>query len=73
MSNLPVYFFSLYLAPCEIIKTLDRIRINFFWGSGLEDTKIAWISWKDVMASLAKGGLCDNWQFRETIYKPALL
>ena len=57
MSNLPVYFFSLYRAPSEIIKILDRNRMNFFWVGGLEDKKLAWISWKDVIASLAEGGL----------------
>lgn len=28
MSNLPVYFFSLYWAQCKVIKALDRIRMN---------------------------------------------
>ena len=30
MSNLPVYFFSLYRAPSKVIKYIDRIRMNFF-------------------------------------------
>ncbi|PWA63752.1 reverse transcriptase domain, Reverse transcriptase zinc-binding domain protein [Artemisia annua] len=57
MSNLPVYFFSLYRAPCKVIKYLDRIRMNFFWGGSLEDRKISWISWKDITAPLKEGGV----------------
>ncbi|GJR55266.1 RNA-directed DNA polymerase, eukaryota [Tanacetum coccineum] len=57
ISNLPVYFFSLYRAPCKVLKSLDRIRMNFFWGGGVEDKKIAWISWKDAIAPLNQGGI----------------
>nr|KAJ0186457.1 hypothetical protein LSAT_V11C900469030 [Lactuca sativa] len=35
LSSLSSFYFSLYKAPVKVIKTLEKIRMRFFWGGGL--------------------------------------
>lgn len=57
LGSLALYFFSLFRAPVSVIKTLERIRANFFWGGGLESSKVSWVSWQNTIASHELGGL----------------
>ncbi|KAI3517218.1 hypothetical protein L1887_16430 [Cichorium endivia] len=57
LGNLPTYYFSLFVAPIGVIKTLERIRRNFLWGGDENNHKIKWVKWEKVVAPKDKGGL----------------
>ncbi|GKC51518.1 RNA-directed DNA polymerase, eukaryota, reverse transcriptase zinc-binding domain protein [Tanacetum coccineum] len=50
-------YFSLFPLPKCVIKTLESIRAQFFWGNDGNSYKIPWIDWNSTLASKAKGGL----------------
>ncbi|KAJ9536970.1 hypothetical protein OSB04_029703 [Centaurea solstitialis] len=52
-----VFLFSMYRAPKGILKILEKLRRNFFWGSSDRRPKIAWVAWDLVLNSKDKGGL----------------
>ncbi|GJX40150.1 hypothetical protein Tco_0255140 [Tanacetum coccineum] len=43
--------------PGAVIKYLDKLRRNFFWGGDIESNKMTWISWKMVCSPSTCGGL----------------
>ncbi|GKA71287.1 putative RNA-directed DNA polymerase, eukaryota, reverse transcriptase zinc-binding domain protein [Tanacetum coccineum] len=49
LGSLGVYFFSIFKSPVSIIKKLESIRRNFFWGGNSEEKKIAWVTWDKVI------------------------
>lgn len=49
--------FSLYKAPVKVLKKLESIRCNFFWGGASENRKIPWVAWHKLLNSKEKGGL----------------
>ncbi|KAJ9562034.1 hypothetical protein OSB04_007194 [Centaurea solstitialis] len=63
LSSLPLYYFSLFQAPVSVIKSLESVRSNFFWGGGYsggcEEPKRgrAWVKWDRVVESFDRGGL----------------
>ncbi|GJV24536.1 hypothetical protein Tco_1377231 [Tanacetum coccineum] len=57
LGSLGVYFFSTFKAPVSIIKKLESIRRDFFWGGNSESKKIAWIAWDKVVSPRDQGGL----------------
>ncbi|MFS7997684.1 putative RNA-directed DNA polymerase [Helianthus anomalus] len=57
LSSLPTYFFSLYRAPTQVLKQLERLRRVFFWGGTEEVSKMAWSAWENVVAPIEYGGL----------------
>ncbi|KAJ9567283.1 hypothetical protein OSB04_003249 [Centaurea solstitialis] len=64
LSSLPLYYFSLFHAPVSVIKLLERVRSNFFWGVGGSpgESKVikkgrAWVKWDKVLESFEWGGL----------------
>ncbi|KAM0055851.1 hypothetical protein Hdeb2414_s0006g00210941 [Helianthus debilis subsp. tardiflorus] len=56
MHYLPT-FFSIYRARAQVIKTLERIRKDFLWGSTPEYDKINWVRWKNVTIMKECGGV----------------
>jgi len=56
MSSLPVYFLSLFKAPAGIISSIESL-FKFFWGSGENFRKIAWVDWDSVCLLREEGGL----------------
>ncbi|XP_071695019.1 uncharacterized protein [Rutidosis leptorrhynchoides] len=40
-----------------IVNNLESIRLRFFWGGSSESSKMAWVRWEQILASLEKGGL----------------
>ncbi|XP_071708174.1 uncharacterized protein [Rutidosis leptorrhynchoides] len=42
LNSLPLYYFSIYRAPSCVIKELERVRRNFFWGGNNNDNKMSW-------------------------------
>ncbi|GJX30645.1 RNA-directed DNA polymerase, eukaryota, reverse transcriptase zinc-binding domain protein [Tanacetum coccineum] len=57
LGSLGVYYFSTFKAPIKVINKLEGIRRNFFWGGSLEDKKIPWIAWDNVISPYDRGGL----------------
>ncbi|XP_021991319.1 uncharacterized protein LOC110888086 [Helianthus annuus] len=56
MGALPNYYFSIYLAPKKVIKSLDAIHRDFIWGRKDGKNKIHWIAWNKVVRSKKYGG-----------------
>ncbi|XP_071700495.1 uncharacterized mitochondrial protein AtMg00310-like [Rutidosis leptorrhynchoides] len=57
LSSLPLYYFSIFLAPPSVIKELERVRREFFWGGCGSGKKISWIKWEKVLLPYSDGGL----------------
>lgn len=57
LNSLGSFYFSLYKAPAKVLKSLERIRMKFFWGGSLEASKMAWVAWEKILASKERGGL----------------
>ncbi|XP_026434772.1 uncharacterized protein LOC113332450 [Papaver somniferum] len=56
LASLPIYYLSIFLAPCSITKKIDRIVRNFLWED--ENRKrIHNIGWKLSSKEKEKGGL----------------
>lgn len=53
----PIYIFSLFLAPINLIKKLERIMRNFLWDDGEDNKKYHLVDWSRVMKSKEEGGL----------------
>lgn len=57
LSSIPTYFISMYKVPKAIIKEFIKLQRNFLWGGGVDDKKLAWISWHDICKEKEAGGL----------------
>lgn len=57
MSNLPVYFLSLFKMPVGVARSIDTIQSNFLWRGFEVRRKIHLVSWKEVCLSKIQGGL----------------
>ncbi|GKA56638.1 putative RNA-directed DNA polymerase [Tanacetum coccineum] len=55
LGSLPLYYFSMFRVPLSVIKQLERIRKNFFWGGVGEGSKLPWVKWDTVIASYGSG------------------
>ncbi|GJW98841.1 hypothetical protein Tco_0180649 [Tanacetum coccineum] len=57
LGSLGIYYLSIFKVPKMVVKSLESLRVAFFWG-GHEDTKkITWVKWSNILSSLVKGGL----------------
>ncbi|XP_052622021.1 uncharacterized protein LOC128127534 [Lactuca sativa] len=50
LGSLPTFYFSLFVAPASVIKTLEKLRRNFLWGGAEESRKINWVKWQKVLS-----------------------
>lgn len=57
LSNLPVYYMSLFRMPQGIVKELNKIQSAFLWGGSDLKRMIHLVKWKDVSVSKKLGGL----------------
>ena len=62
LGSISLYFFSLFRALVSVLKLLEGVRSNLFWGGegcDRERTKrhIHWVNWGKVVAPFAKGCL----------------
>ena len=57
LSNLPIYYMSIYKMPIAVEKTLEAMRNKFFIGGDMEERKMTWVAWKKCLASKEFGGL----------------
>ncbi|KAJ0787048.1 putative RNA-directed DNA polymerase [Helianthus annuus] len=57
LNALPTYYFSIYKAPRQVIKQLERMRREFLWGINSDHSKMSWVAWQHAMTPREKGGL----------------
>ena len=57
LSNLPIYYLSIYKVPVAVEKQLEALRNNFFIGGELQERKMTWVAWRKCLASTELGGL----------------
>nr|GEX53940.1 hypothetical protein [Tanacetum cinerariifolium] len=57
LGSLGIYYLSIFKAPEMVIKSLESLRANFFWGSHESSKKLSWVKWSNTLASFDKGGL----------------
>ncbi|GJZ47895.1 putative RNA-directed DNA polymerase, eukaryota, reverse transcriptase zinc-binding domain protein [Tanacetum coccineum] len=57
LGSLPLYYFLMFRVPLSVIKQLERVRKNFFWGGLEECKKLAWVKWDTLLTSHRDGGL----------------
>ena len=59
LSNLPIYYLSLFRMPQKVCARLERIQRQFLWGGGWSDLekKIPLVSWATVCSDKSKGGI----------------
>ncbi|KAL4313034.1 hypothetical protein GQ457_01G003880 [Hibiscus cannabinus] len=56
LTNLPIYFMSIFPMPGHICSLLSRMIANFLWGS-IDRRAIHWVSWKTICLPKSCGGL----------------
>lgn len=58
LDSLPTYFLSIFKIPKKVVRRLDSIRSNFFWG-GQEGRRMGLhaVNWRRVCTSKESGGL----------------
>ena len=57
LSNLPIYFMSLFWIPSLVCKRLEKIKRNFLWGGGNLDKNPNLVKWATVYTDKKVGGL----------------
>ncbi|KAI3793650.1 hypothetical protein L1987_36270 [Smallanthus sonchifolius] len=57
LESLPIYYFSLYRAPVQVINELEAKIRNFLWGGDGNNRKMHWVAWERVSLSKELGGL----------------
>ncbi|XP_071714352.1 uncharacterized protein [Rutidosis leptorrhynchoides] len=57
LGSLGIYYLSLFKCPDGIIKELEGLRSNFFWGSNDTNKKLHWIKWNQALNTFENGGL----------------
>nr|GEW71681.1 RNA-directed DNA polymerase, eukaryota, reverse transcriptase zinc-binding domain protein [Tanacetum cinerariifolium] len=53
----PIYQMSLYKVPKAVLKTMEALIRDFFYGMYGDVSKIVWVKWSKVLASKKNGGL----------------
>lgn len=57
LSNLPVYYLSLFKLPQSVAKEFESIQVAFLWGGSDLKRKIHLVKWDEVTKRKDKGGL----------------
>ncbi|GKA63842.1 hypothetical protein Tco_0763448, partial [Tanacetum coccineum] len=57
LGSLGIYYLSIFKVPEIVVKSLESLRVAFFWGVHEDTKKIVWVKWSNILASLDKGGL----------------
>ncbi|GJS71535.1 putative heat shock protein 70 family protein [Tanacetum coccineum] len=60
LGAIQTYYMSLFKAPEGVLSCLERFGHSFFLGADMDERKISWVSWRQVMAHKKKGGLGVN-------------
>ncbi|KAL4584334.1 hypothetical protein LXL04_008933 [Taraxacum kok-saghyz] len=57
LGNMGNYWFSLFPVPATVIKHLEGLRRDFFWGYGSDQKYIPWVKWQEACKDKKYGGL----------------
>lgn len=57
LSNLPLYFMSLFPIPKGVIEKINKITRQFLWSGNMEKRYLPLVSWKVVQLPKEMGGL----------------
>jgi hypothetical protein len=57
LSNLPIYFLSLFPIPASVAKRIEKIQRDFLWKGLGEDFKFHLVKWDTICSSISNGGL----------------
>ncbi|KAL9671726.1 hypothetical protein QQ045_009297 [Rhodiola kirilowii] len=57
LSNLPVYYASLFKMPVQVVAQLERMQRRFLWGSSVKGRKIHYVKWEKLQRPKSCGGL----------------
>ena len=57
LSNLPIYFMSIFQLPRVVRIRLEQIQRDFLWGGGALEQKSHLVSWPIVCLDKRRGGL----------------
>jgi hypothetical protein len=57
LNAIPIFYLSFMKIPASVVKKIVRIQRDFLWGGLKGDTKICWVSWKEVCKPRSQGGL----------------
>ncbi|GJV14188.1 RNA-directed DNA polymerase, eukaryota [Tanacetum coccineum] len=60
LGAVPTYYMALFKTPEGDLSYLERLCHSFFLGADIDDRKISWISWNQVMAHKKNGDLGVN-------------
>lgn len=54
---IPTYTMSCFLLPKGLCEEIEGMMRRFWWEQRQKESKIAWISWKNMCKSKLKGGM----------------
>ncbi|GJR66773.1 reverse transcriptase domain, reverse transcriptase zinc-binding domain protein [Tanacetum coccineum] len=57
LGSLQLYYFLIFRVPLNVIKNLERIRKNFFWGELGAGKKLSWVKWDSILLFVRGRGL----------------
>lgn len=57
LSNLPIYYMSLYPLPQGVIDKIIKIQRNFIWSGGMDKRSLALVRWELLQLPKSLGGL----------------
>ncbi|XP_038704713.1 uncharacterized protein LOC120000656 [Tripterygium wilfordii] len=57
LSNLPIYYMSLFKMPVSVARKLESLQRNFLWGDSDVKKKLHRVNWKQVIQPKNAGGL----------------
>lgn len=57
MSNLPIYFMSIYKMPTAVANQIEKIQRQFLWGDSKEKKRLHLVKWDKVTKHRRFGGL----------------
>ena len=55
--TIPTYTMSCFLLPKGLYDEIEGMMRRFWWGQREKESKIAWVSWKDLCKFKLKGGM----------------
>ncbi|CAN1805032.1 Putative ribonuclease H protein At1g65750 [Linum perenne] len=63
LSNLPIYYMSLFRAPVSVIKRIEAIQCRFLWDGCSERKSFHLVNWRITKASKENGERMGAWGF----------